>query len=148
MAGKCVHKGCGKVFTDTEEPCVYHPGPAVFHEGQKGIIPTRPSRYNARHETDYPAHRLPMLQTSRSHLRRIPLHPALHNGQAQHKRRDAIDIPETPRRHQRHTLKHHAQGDGDSPTCRSKTTTSSTQSAVITCPTSRVRRRRSRHRYT
>lgn len=36
MAQKCVHKGCGKVFTDPEEPCVYHPGPPVFHEGQKG----------------------------------------------------------------------------------------------------------------
>ncbi|KAL4809497.1 chord-domain-containing protein [Aspergillus unguis] len=36
MATKCVHKGCGKVFTDPEEPCVYHPGPPVFHEGQKG----------------------------------------------------------------------------------------------------------------
>ncbi|KAL2828514.1 chord-domain-containing protein [Aspergillus cavernicola] len=36
MASKCVHKGCEKVFTDSEEPCVYHPGPPVFHEGQKG----------------------------------------------------------------------------------------------------------------
>ncbi|CAL5870984.1 uncharacterized protein PFLUO_LOCUS5226 [Penicillium psychrofluorescens] len=36
MAGKCVHKGCGKTFSDPEEPCVYHPGPPVFHEGQKG----------------------------------------------------------------------------------------------------------------
>ncbi|GAM41502.1 hypothetical protein TCE0_042f14669 [Talaromyces pinophilus] len=36
MASKCVHKGCGKVFTDPEEDCVYHPGPPVFHEGQKG----------------------------------------------------------------------------------------------------------------
>lgn len=36
MASKCVHKGCGKVFTDPEEECVYHPGPPVFHEGQKG----------------------------------------------------------------------------------------------------------------
>ncbi|KAI9372489.1 chord-domain-containing protein [Aspergillus egyptiacus] len=36
MANKCVHKGCGKVFTDPNEPCVYHPGPPVFHEGQKG----------------------------------------------------------------------------------------------------------------
>ncbi|PYH44375.1 cysteine and histidine-rich domain-containing protein [Aspergillus saccharolyticus JOP 1030-1] len=36
MASKCVHKGCGKEFTDPEEPCVYHPGPPVFHEGQKG----------------------------------------------------------------------------------------------------------------
>jgi len=37
-----VHKGCGKVFTDTEEPCVYHPGPAVFHEGQKGYQCCKP----------------------------------------------------------------------------------------------------------
>ncbi|PYH68195.1 cysteine and histidine-rich domain-containing protein [Aspergillus vadensis CBS 113365] len=36
MASKCVHKGCGKEFTDADEPCVYHPGPPVFHEGQKG----------------------------------------------------------------------------------------------------------------
>ncbi|KAF1982893.1 chord-containing protein [Aulographum hederae CBS 113979] len=36
MAQKCVHKGCGKVFTDPEEPCSYHPGPPEFHEGQKG----------------------------------------------------------------------------------------------------------------
>ncbi|KAJ5429687.1 hypothetical protein N7491_006703 [Penicillium cf. griseofulvum] len=36
MAGKCVHKACGKTFTDPEEDCVYHPGPPVFHEGQKG----------------------------------------------------------------------------------------------------------------
>ncbi|KAF2171971.1 hypothetical protein M409DRAFT_18202 [Zasmidium cellare ATCC 36951] len=36
MAQKCVHKGCGKVFSDPDEPCVYHPGPPVFHEGQKG----------------------------------------------------------------------------------------------------------------
>jgi hypothetical protein len=36
MAGKCVHKACGKTFTDPEEECVYHPGPPVFHEGQKG----------------------------------------------------------------------------------------------------------------
>jgi hypothetical protein len=36
MAGKCVHKGCGKTFADPEEACVYHPGPPVFHEGQKG----------------------------------------------------------------------------------------------------------------
>lgn len=34
---KCVHKGCGKTFTDpSEPPCVYHPGPPEFHEGQKG----------------------------------------------------------------------------------------------------------------
>ncbi|KAF1816932.1 chord-domain-containing protein [Eremomyces bilateralis CBS 781.70] len=36
MAQKCVHKGCGKPFTDPDEPCVYHPGPPEFHEGQKG----------------------------------------------------------------------------------------------------------------
>ncbi|EAW07695.1 CORD and CS domain protein [Aspergillus clavatus NRRL 1] len=36
MASKCVHKGCGKEFTDADEQCVYHPGPPVFHEGQKG----------------------------------------------------------------------------------------------------------------
>jgi len=33
---KCVHQSCGKVFTDLEEECTYHPGPPVFHEGQKG----------------------------------------------------------------------------------------------------------------
>ncbi|CAF9926670.1 MAG: hypothetical protein GOMPHAMPRED_004208 [Gomphillus americanus] len=36
MAQKCVHKGCGKRFTDAEEICIYHPGPPIFHEGQKG----------------------------------------------------------------------------------------------------------------
>ncbi|TKA80436.1 hypothetical protein B0A55_03393 [Friedmanniomyces simplex] len=36
MAQKCVHKGCGKLFSNSEEPCIYHPGPPVFHEGQKG----------------------------------------------------------------------------------------------------------------
>lgn len=36
MAAKCVHKGCEKTFSDPEEDCVYHPGPPVFHEGQKG----------------------------------------------------------------------------------------------------------------
>jgi hypothetical protein len=34
---KCVHKGCGQTFTDpSSPPCVYHPGPPEFHEGQKG----------------------------------------------------------------------------------------------------------------
>jgi len=37
MAQKCVHKGCGKNFTDPEEDCHYHPGPPEFHEGQKGV---------------------------------------------------------------------------------------------------------------
>lgn len=36
MAQKCVHQGCGKEFTDPQEKCEYHPGPPVFHEGQKG----------------------------------------------------------------------------------------------------------------
>ncbi|KAI1847298.1 hypothetical protein JX266_006523 [Neoarthrinium moseri] len=36
MAQKCVHKGCGKMYTDPDEVCTYHPGPPVFHEGQKG----------------------------------------------------------------------------------------------------------------
>jgi hypothetical protein len=36
MTQKCVHKGCGKTFTDADEACVYHPGPPEFHEGQKG----------------------------------------------------------------------------------------------------------------
>ncbi|KAK3362145.1 HSP20-like chaperone [Lasiosphaeria ovina] len=38
MAQKCVHQGCGKTYTDADvdEICRYHPGPPVFHEGQKG----------------------------------------------------------------------------------------------------------------
>ncbi|OIW34493.1 Phosphoenolpyruvate/pyruvate domain-containing protein [Coniochaeta ligniaria NRRL 30616] len=36
MAQKCVHQGCGKIYTDADEVCKYHPGPPVFHEGQKG----------------------------------------------------------------------------------------------------------------
>ncbi|CAL3963737.1 unnamed protein product [Diplocarpon coronariae] len=36
MAQKCVHQGCAKMYTDTEEECHYHPGPPIFHEGQKG----------------------------------------------------------------------------------------------------------------
>lgn len=38
MAQKCVHQGCGKVFTDPDEVCKYHPGPPIFHEGQKGMF--------------------------------------------------------------------------------------------------------------
>ena len=37
MAQRCVHNGCGKSFTDAEEECAYHPGPPIFHEGQKGV---------------------------------------------------------------------------------------------------------------
>ncbi|RPA81650.1 chord-domain-containing protein [Ascobolus immersus RN42] len=33
---KCTNKGCGKEFTDPSEECHYHPGPPIFHEGQKG----------------------------------------------------------------------------------------------------------------
>lgn len=36
MAPKCVHQGCGKEIKDPEEACHYHPGPPIFHEGQKG----------------------------------------------------------------------------------------------------------------
>ncbi|RDL41977.1 CORD and CS containing protein [Venustampulla echinocandica] len=36
MAQKCVHSGCGKLYTDPEEECLYHSGPPIFHEGQKG----------------------------------------------------------------------------------------------------------------
>ncbi|KOS20173.1 Cysteine and histidine-rich domain-containing protein [Escovopsis weberi] len=36
MALKCVRQGCGREFADESEPCVYHPGPPIFHEGQKG----------------------------------------------------------------------------------------------------------------
>lgn len=68
MAQKCVHKGCGKVFTDAEEDCVYHPGPPEFHEGQKGTISTR----HATNETIWiltrARDRLEMLQTALSHL--------------------------------------------------------------------------------
>lgn len=40
MASKCVHKGCGKAFSDQTEPCTYHPGPPEFHEGTKGMHTT------------------------------------------------------------------------------------------------------------
>ncbi|KAG9235647.1 Pyruvate/Phosphoenolpyruvate kinase-like domain-containing protein [Amylocarpus encephaloides] len=36
MAQKCVHQSCTKQYTDPEEECHYHPGPPIFHEGQKG----------------------------------------------------------------------------------------------------------------
>lgn len=36
MASKCVHRGCGKTFSNSEEDCLHHPGPPIFHEGQKG----------------------------------------------------------------------------------------------------------------
>ncbi|MCJ1338235.1 hypothetical protein MMC09_003521 [Bachmanniomyces sp. S44760] len=46
MAQKCVHKGCGKTFTDSKENCIYHPGPPIFHEGQKGV--SKPSNLKPR----------------------------------------------------------------------------------------------------
>ena len=39
MAKKCVHKGCGKTYENEDDECLYHPGPPVFHEGQKGLDP-------------------------------------------------------------------------------------------------------------
>ena len=40
---KCVHKGCGKQYTNpSDPPCVYHPGPPEFHEGQKGWMCCKP----------------------------------------------------------------------------------------------------------
>ncbi|EGS17994.1 uncharacterized protein CTHT_0060070 [Thermochaetoides thermophila DSM 1495] len=48
-AQKCVHQGCGKLFTDPDEVCRYHPGPPIFHEGQKvrqanhGVSASRPA---------------------------------------------------------------------------------------------------------
>jgi len=38
MAQKCVHQGCNKEYTDSDEVCRYHPGPPIFHEGQKGMM--------------------------------------------------------------------------------------------------------------
>ncbi|KAF5564643.1 zinc-binding protein [Fusarium phyllophilum] len=35
-------EGCGKEFTDPDEKCEYHPGPPIFHEGQKGWKCCRP----------------------------------------------------------------------------------------------------------
>ena len=51
MAQKCVHKGCGKTFDDPEEPCVYHPGPPEFHEGQKGVRAPSPASDDVRRLT-------------------------------------------------------------------------------------------------
>lgn len=97
MAQKCVHKGCGKLYTDLEEDCVYHPGPPVFHEGQKGTcgvllnvstflpesIPNV-SEISDMNLTDLA--RVEMLQTPRSNLRRVHDNPALYNRQALHNR--------------------------------------------------------------
>ena len=64
MAQKCVHKGCGKFFSNPEEECVYHPGPPVFHEGQKGVwAPSNGLIKSLKHWLT-PWHRLEMLQAS------------------------------------------------------------------------------------
>ena len=49
MTQKCVHKGCGKVFIDTDEDCLHHPGLPIFHEGQKGV---RAPRFDIMGATD------------------------------------------------------------------------------------------------
>ena len=36
----CKHKGCGNIFTEMENhdtACNYHPGPAIFHDRQRGV---------------------------------------------------------------------------------------------------------------
>ena len=40
MAQKCVHKGCGKDFSDPDEPCNYHPGTSnqMFHSIEQELI--------------------------------------------------------------------------------------------------------------
>jgi hypothetical protein len=66
MAKKCVHKGCGKTYDNEDEECVYHPGPPVFHEGQKGVYyGSKLSNANFK-LTHVP--RLEVLQTTRSDL--------------------------------------------------------------------------------
>lgn len=50
MAQKCAHKGCGKTFTDPGEDCVYHPGPPIFHEGQKGVCAPYLYSFNEAHQ--------------------------------------------------------------------------------------------------
>ena len=67
MAQKCVHKGCGKTFSDPEEPCIYHPGPPEFHEGQKGNPMTGFPTYLLQLLTH--SARLEMLQASRLDIR-------------------------------------------------------------------------------
>ena len=68
MTFKCVHRGCGKAFEDPEAKCHYHPGPPVFHEGQKGV---RASHFRQQLVKDSGLtlrYRLEMLQTSCSNL--------------------------------------------------------------------------------
>jgi hypothetical protein len=71
MAEKCVHQGCGKLFTDATAECKYHPGPPVFHEGQKGkqfLLSTRSFWGNLGDlEANY-ATRMEVLQASRPYV--------------------------------------------------------------------------------
>ncbi|KAK5937829.1 hypothetical protein PMZ80_009958 [Knufia obscura] len=87
MAQKCVHKGCGKVFTDPEEACVYHPGPPVFHEGQKGwdcckprvltfdefleIPPCTTGKHSTVDDTPQPAKKEPQIEDNAPRLKPI-----------------------------------------------------------------------------
>jgi hypothetical protein len=67
MSKKCVHKGCGKTYENDDEECVYHPGPPVFHEGQKGGC----ASFNNATHLDWMlmcTYRLEMLQTSGAYL--------------------------------------------------------------------------------
>jgi len=68
MAQKCVHKGCGKTFTDPEEDCHYHPGPPKFHEGQKGVWTPSYGVLLRKHWLT-PSYRMEMLQASLLDLR-------------------------------------------------------------------------------
>ena len=80
MAQKCVHKGCGKTFTDLDEPCVYHPGPPQFHEGQKGVrAPYLEQLLILRRSLTIS--RMDVLQASRSDVRRVPFHSPMHDRQ-------------------------------------------------------------------
>lgn len=62
MAQKCVHQGCGKEYTDAAEKCEYHPGPPVFHEGQKGKHGLNPSCSYAQFQMLTWCRRMEMLQ--------------------------------------------------------------------------------------
>lgn len=70
MAKKCVHKGCGKTYEGegAADDCLYHPGPPVFHEGQKGErSPDDATTATMNAELTAP-HRLEVLQTPCPHL--------------------------------------------------------------------------------
>jgi hypothetical protein len=89
MAQKCVHQSCGKTFTDPEEECIYHPGPPIFHEGQKGKTYSQPfflyiktQLFKLFQVSDAELNRLEMLQTPRPYIRRIHEYPTLYNRQA------------------------------------------------------------------